>query len=143
MIRTILAAVDGSQRTAHVVATAVEIAEKFDARIMLLRVVALPQEYPAAAANPPDALAGRLTHTIADELAKLAAGNPRVQPLPPLVYEGQPWRAIVDEASKLGVDLIVVGSHGFGGWDRVLGTTAGKVANHADRSVLVVHVRPG
>ena len=36
------------------------------------------------------------------------------------------------------VDLIVIGSHGYGGIDRVIGTTAAKVVNHADRSVLVV-----
>jgi nucleotide-binding universal stress UspA family protein len=36
------------------------------------------------------------------------------------------------------VDLIVIGSHGYGALDHVLGTTAAKVVNHADRSVLVV-----
>jgi nucleotide-binding universal stress UspA family protein len=36
------------------------------------------------------------------------------------------------------VDLIVIGSHGYDALDRLLGTTAAKVVNHADRSVLVV-----
>lgn len=142
MIRNILAAVDGSVRAPHVVAAAVEIAGKFDAQIALLRVVALPQEYPAAAANPRNDLPAELTHSVEEDLARLAATSPRLRALPALVYEGQPWRAIVDEGKRLDVDLIVLGSHGWGGWDRVLGTTAGKVANHADRSVLVVHVRP-
>ncbi|HVU00723.1 MAG TPA: universal stress protein [Polyangiaceae bacterium] len=31
-----------------------------------------------------------------------------------------------------------MGSHGYGTLDRVLGTTAAKVVNHAARSVLVV-----
>ena len=35
-------------------------------------------------------------------------------------------------------DLIVIGSHGFGTIDRILGTTAAKVVNHAERNVLVV-----
>jgi nucleotide-binding universal stress UspA family protein len=34
--------------------------------------------------------------------------------------------------------LIVIGSHGYGGLDRVLGTTAARVVNHALCSVLVV-----
>ena len=37
-----------------------------------------------------------------------------------------------------GADLIVVGSHGYSGIDHLLGTTAARVVNHADRSVLVV-----
>lgn len=44
-------------------------------------------------------------------------------------------------AAKYDVDLIVVGSHGYHGWDRVLGTTASRVANLADRDVLVVRER--
>jgi universal stress protein F len=41
-------------------------------------------------------------------------------------------------AAENDVDMIVIGSHGYHGLDRVLGTTAAKVVNHADRSVLVV-----
>jgi nucleotide-binding universal stress UspA family protein len=37
------------------------------------------------------------------------------------------------------VDLIVIGSHGYHGLDRVLGTTAARVSNLARRNVLVVH----
>lgn len=36
---------------------------------------------------------------------------------------------------------IVIGSHGHGGIDRVLGTTAAKLVNHADRNVLVVRTQ--
>jgi nucleotide-binding universal stress UspA family protein len=36
----------------------------------------------------------------------------------------------------------VIGCHGYSGLDRVIGTTAGKVVNHADRSVFVVRERP-
>jgi nucleotide-binding universal stress UspA family protein len=51
---------------------------------------------------------------------------------------GTPWRSILDAARRAGADLVVIGSHGYGGLDRLLGTTAAKVVNHADRSVLVV-----
>lgn len=36
------------------------------------------------------------------------------------------------------VDLIVIGLHGYGTLDRILGTTAAKVTNHTDRNVLVI-----
>ena len=51
---------------------------------------------------------------------------------------GNPWPSIERAASENDVDMIVVGSHGYHGLDRVLGTTAAKVVNHAARSVLVV-----
>jgi nucleotide-binding universal stress UspA family protein len=60
---------------------------------------------------------------------------------PPLVRHGQPWRVILDVAEELDVDLVVLGSHGYHGMDRVLGTTAGKVANLSRRDVYVVHTR--
>jgi nucleotide-binding universal stress UspA family protein len=51
----------------------------------------------------------------------------------------EPWKGILAAADTVDADLIVLGSHGYRGWDRVLGTTAGKVANRAHRNVLVVH----
>ena len=56
-----------------------------------------------------------------------------------LVRVGQSWRTILEVADEVDADLIVIGSHGYYGIDRVLGTTAGKVANLARRNVLVVH----
>ena len=49
-----------------------------------------------------------------------------------------PWQGICEAAVKEDVGLIIIGSHGYGALDRILGTTAAKVVNHADRSVLVV-----
>ncbi len=51
---------------------------------------------------------------------------------------GQPADVIIALAEELDVDLVVIGSHGYGGIDRVLGTTAAKVVNRAKCSVLVV-----
>ena len=50
-----------------------------------------------------------------------------------------PWEGVCRVARERQVDLIVVGSHGYGGaMDHILGTTAAKIVNHADRNVLVV-----
>jgi nucleotide-binding universal stress UspA family protein len=54
------------------------------------------------------------------------------------VSVGIPWPSIERAAAEEDVDMIIIGSHGYHGLDRVLGTTAAKVVNHADRSVLVV-----
>jgi nucleotide-binding universal stress UspA family protein len=53
--------------------------------------------------------------------------------------EGEPRSFILDEAKAWGADLIVLGSHGRQGWDRLLmGSVAESVALHAHCSVEVV-----
>ncbi len=55
------------------------------------------------------------------------------------VATGRPWVEILRKAVEIDADLVVIGSHGYRGWDRLLGTTAGRVVDLADRNVLVVH----
>lgn len=52
---------------------------------------------------------------------------------------GSPQQAIVEEAEKWSADLIIVGSHGYGFWERtLLGSVSNSIVNHAPCSVLVV-----
>ncbi len=52
---------------------------------------------------------------------------------------GSPARRIVEEAQKWEADLIVIGSHGYGFWERMmLGSVSQSVVQHAPCSVLVV-----
>ena len=54
---------------------------------------------------------------------------------------GAPKQAIVEEAEEWGADLIVVGSHGYGFWERMfLGSVSSAVVQHAPCSVLVVRI---
>jgi nucleotide-binding universal stress UspA family protein len=55
------------------------------------------------------------------------------------VIVGSPRRVIVEEAERWGADLIVVGSHGYRSWERMLlGSVSQTVALHADCSVEIV-----
>jgi nucleotide-binding universal stress UspA family protein len=72
----------------------------------------------------------------------MSDGAPRVRLGEPIVRIGEPWRLILEVADALNVSLIVIGSHGYQGLDRVLGTTAARVVNSAKRNVLVVHAGP-
>lgn len=55
------------------------------------------------------------------------------------ILRGSPGQAIVEEAEKWGADLIVVGSHGYGFWERMfLGSVSSAIAHHAPCSVLIV-----
>jgi len=50
-----------------------------------------------------------------------------------------PKAIILDEAARWGADLIVFGSHGHRGLDRLLGSVSEAVAMHAGCSVEVIH----
>jgi nucleotide-binding universal stress UspA family protein len=53
--------------------------------------------------------------------------------------EGDPAHVIIDVATEQGADLIAVGARGHTGLRRfVLGSVSGKLANHADRTLLIV-----
>lgn len=55
------------------------------------------------------------------------------------VVKGGPAQAIVAEAEEWGADLIIMGSHGYGFWQRaLLGSVSNSVVHHAPCSVLVV-----
>jgi universal stress protein A len=56
-----------------------------------------------------------------------------------VVQTGNPELAIVDAAKELGIDLIILSTHGRTGLSRVLlGSTAEKVVRHAGCPVLIV-----
>jgi nucleotide-binding universal stress UspA family protein len=144
VIRRVLVALDGSARAAGVLAAAAEMSRTFDAELFALRVIFIPAEFPPSAhVAHGDPLRAHLTREAENALAAMCAPIAGIRIAPPIVADGQPWRAILDASDRYDVDLIVVGSHGYHGLDRLLGTTAGRVANMARRNVLVVHDRAG
>ena len=55
------------------------------------------------------------------------------------ILKGAAGRMIVEEGEKWEADLIVVGSHGYGFWNRaLLGSVSDSVTHHAPCSVLIV-----
>lgn len=142
MIDRILAALDASPRATSVFVAVAEIARRFDAEVHPLRVIQIPPEFPPAAhVSHGDPLPARLVSEAEDALRQLTSFATDIRLMKPVVRVGQPWRQILAAAEELDVDLVVIGSHGYHGIDRVLGTTAGKVANLAKRDVYVVHAR--
>ncbi len=137
-MQTILACLDGSPNQQRVLATASEQAVHYDARLLLMRAVAFPVGLPSDALTvTPDELLRELLDLARAELEKLAA-TVACALAPVLVQVGSPWRTICLAATENRVRLIVIGSHGYGGLDHLLGTTAAKVVDHALCSVLVI-----
>jgi len=55
------------------------------------------------------------------------------------VVKDKPVPAILDEAKEWEADLIIMGSHGYGFWQRTfLGSVSNSVVHHAPCSVLIV-----
>ena len=59
--------------------------------------------------------------------------------VPGYFLEGKPGHVLTEFAAERGADLIVMGTHGHTGWDRmVLGSVAEYVVRHADCGVLTI-----
>jgi len=138
-MKRILVALDGSERQALVLQTALNLAETHKAELVVFRSVAVPVDLPQMAlAAAPDAVGKILVDGARGNLEAALANAPAGRIREVRVEVGTPWYAIVETAKSIDADLIVIGSHGYGMLDRLIGTTAAKVVNHADRSVLVV-----
>jgi nucleotide-binding universal stress UspA family protein len=58
------------------------------------------------------------------------------------VLFGSPESRIVETAEKMSADLIIVGSHGYNRWERLLlGSVSDSVVHHAPCSVLIVRTQ--
>ncbi|HEX7669798.1 MAG TPA: universal stress protein [Polyangiaceae bacterium] len=138
-MKKILVALDGSPRESGVLDAAIALARKSGAHLLLFRSVGIPVELPADAYSMALDEVPKLLERQATAALKVLEGKvPENLRGGVRVMIGTPWRSIEEAAGKENVDLIVVGAHGHQGLDKLLGTTAAKVVNHADRAVLVV-----
>ena len=71
-------------------------------------------------------------------LAGVASGWPDLE-VTVSVRQGKPGPVLVEEADRLGADLIVVGNRRVQGASRVLGSVASDVTRHARCDVYVAH----
>ncbi len=141
-ISKILVPVDFSECSLHALDYALAFAEQFEARLVLLHVVE-----PAASADSYLSVAPVLEDTNQNIVE---AGRERLEtlcrrrlgnkvPFEMLVRMGRAHSEIPDTASAMGVDLIILATHGRTGLQHVLlGSTAEKVVRHAACPVLTV-----
>jgi nucleotide-binding universal stress UspA family protein len=143
-MKTYLVALDSSVRASQVLAEASALAQSTGAKLVLFRAIGLPSDLPIEAyAMSPDGVVDVLQQRAATELAELAKRIPAGIEFEVRREIGAAWQAICEAGRLVGASLIVIGSHGYSGLDRLIGTTASRVVNHADRSVLVVRPAPG
>jgi nucleotide-binding universal stress UspA family protein len=140
IVKTILVCLDSSPRAPRVLAAAIDLARRTSTPITLFRSVGLPPDISHVDVVGLDekSLLENLLAAAKRGLLRYAEEVPSELLVAVQVVVGTPWSAICAEAKTCGADLVVIGSHGYSGLDRILGTTAAKVVNHAECSVLVV-----
>ena len=135
----ILVGLDTSPRAELVLRGALDLARWTRARLTLLRAVEMPVDVsPESYAVPLERAGSELLAEARDDLDRIARSLPPEALGGVRAEFGVPWEVVCRIATEIQADLIVIGSHGYDLLDRMLGTTAAKVVNHAERSVLVV-----
>jgi nucleotide-binding universal stress UspA family protein len=140
MPKIILVGVDGSASSMKAAKAAAELAASTGATLHVLTAVD-PQrmgshEGSAALGDIRALTPGEAAESIAAEVAGSLTGVvPQVESSP---IQGKPADALVEEAKRLGADLIVVGNRRVQGIGRVLGSVATDVAHHAPCDVYIV-----
>jgi nucleotide-binding universal stress UspA family protein len=121
-----------------VLAAAKQLAELTHSKLVLFRAVSIPPDLPHTVFEVSDV-----------QLEEMLLGNARAD-LQLRAKEaegfvekihcvfGTAWDSVCREAKECNADLIVIGSHGHSLVARMVGTTAAKIVNHADRNVLVI-----
>ena len=142
VVRRILCPTDFSIFSARALRHAIALAQRFDARLHVVHV--LPPLYPTSGASfyfPAPILAGpELRQGVEDEMRRFVAPADEARvPLETQVRDGQPWREIEAVAGELPADLVVMGTHGTGGFERfLLGSVTEKVLRRLPCPVLTV-----
>lgn len=128
-IRTILCPIDFSEYSRRALDHAVTIARWYESTITALHVCPI---VPVAAYAAREQLMAEVTRFVEAENA------PGV-PIEIMIGEGDVANEILRQANALGADLLVIGTHGRSGFDRlVLGSATEKVLRKADCPVLSV-----
>lgn len=144
----ILLAIDGSKCSGAVTHAVIAQCKPGGAEVRVAHVVELPTPWfgPNMVPRTVPGLGVLLTEMkkrgkslVEAATKKLAAAGFKTSAV---ILEGDPKICILDAAQKWRAELIVVGSHGRGGFDRfLLGSVSDAVVHHAHCSVQVVRVR--
>ena len=80
---------------------------------------------------------------VKDAVERIKSGKTAGLEITTMIKSGSAREVILDEAESWDADLIVLGSHGYSGWQRfLLGSVSHAVATHAHCSVEIVRQKP-
>jgi len=138
-LRRLLVAVDLSEHSRHALHLAGEIAARLGAELEVLYVWAAP--FYAADHHFDEGLFERIRQSARAELDEFVSGAPlpAALALTARIVSGTPSACIAEQVQASQPDLLVLGTHGHGGFRRlVLGSVAEVTVRYASCAVLVV-----
>ena len=138
----LLVAVDFSKSTEKIVIKAKDIARALSAKVWLLHVAEPDPEF-VGLERGPRSVRDSLAQEFRNEHLQIQQVADRFREsgieATALLVQGATSQAILEEASRLDADMIVVGSHGRGAmYQLLLGSVSEGVIQNADRPILVI-----
>jgi nucleotide-binding universal stress UspA family protein len=139
-IQHLLVPTDFGDASNRALELALALAAKLDGRITLLHATTLPPFYYAAYAEglswPTDELEGQARKELDTLVTRTRERHAKVEGQ---LMAGEPWESILEAATELRADLIVMGTHGRRGLPRaLLGSVAEKTVRLSPIPVLTV-----
>jgi len=140
MIKHILLPTDFAPASASALALGVQMARAFDAQVTLFHVWELPI-YPYMDFMLNSSVIAEVEEAAIKSLSRaLEALRKDLPTAQSQLKTGLPWQGILEACDELGVDLVVMGTHGRHGLSRLtLGSVAEKVVRLSKVPVLTVH----
>ena len=141
----ILVSVDLSEATPRILQAAGRLARSLSGKLWLLHVAEPDPDFVGYEAGP-DVVRDQVAREFRDEHRKVQeyADGMREDGIAAtaLLIQGPIVDTVIAEAERLGADLLVVGSHGYGAvYDLLVGSVSRGILKHAEIPVLVVPVR--
>lgn len=135
----ILLATDGSEYSRNATTRAIELAREHGGELKVVTVLDMPAEYYSDATGFIEKLREGAKDLLSDVAKQALGAGVKVDCV---LREGKSYKAILDVAKEHGSGLIVVGSKGLTGLQRLLmGSVTERVIGHAKCPVLVVKGR--
>ncbi|QSW99672.1 universal stress protein [Haloterrigena alkaliphila] len=143
MYDCILVPTDGSPEVERAVDYAFDLARTHDATVRTVYVVSVANYGGLPMETAMEGISGALRDEGEQAVERVEELAPDDVDVETKVLEGAPSRVIVDQARPGECDLVVMGTHGRGGIDRLLlGSVTERVVRRADVPVLTVQVEP-
>lgn len=136
----ILVPIDFSENCKKALPYAQEYAAQFNAKLYLAHVLEPPPMLSDFRDVPLALPEKEVLVNVREELLALATSSLKASDLAEIIVrKGKPYQDIVTLASELGIDLIIMATHGYTGLKHtLLGSTTERVVRHAPCPVLVV-----
>jgi nucleotide-binding universal stress UspA family protein len=135
-MQDIIVGVDRSETSANAARTAAALAAAYDANLHI--VMCAEREKPVAMRVGGDTFHTDWLSEAEQYIAEVASKLPH-DAITTSIGQGDPAKALCDEATRLEARTIVVGNRRVQGVSRVLGSVAGDVLRHAPCDVLVAN----